>query len=332
MIGQENREVERKINAILKVLSDSTEPLGGRVISQRLKEYGVDLSERTVRYHLKIMDERGLTRSIGYRDGRSITQPGLEELKSALVCDKIGFVTDRIELLAYLTTFDLTEHTGDVPIDVSLFPKREFARALEAMKDAFEAGLCASTLVAVASEGERLGETNVPQDKIGFATVCNAIVNGSLLKAGIPVDSRFGGILQMRNHIPMRFVDLIEYEGSTLDPFEIFIASRMTCVIEAARRGAGKILASFHEILMPSRLAVEAVVERLGATNLCNLVTVGKANDPVCEIPVRLNRVGLVLPSGLNAVAAAAEMGIDVTSKAMNGVIGVAKLRSFWSF
>jgi len=332
MIGQENREVERKITAILKVLSDSMEPLGGRVISRRLKEHGVNLSERTVRYHLKIMDERGLTQSIGYRDGRSITQPGLEELKSALVCDKIGFVTDRIELLAYLTTFDLTERTGDVPIDVSLFPKKEFAQALEAMKDVFEAGLCASNLVAVASEGERLGETNVPQDKIGFATVCNAIVSGSLLKAGIPVDSRFGGILQIRHHIPMRFVDLIEYEGSTLDPFEIFIAGRMTCVIEAARRGAGKILASFHEIPMPSRSAVEAVVERLGAANLCNLVTVGKANDPVCEIPVRLNRVGLVLPSGLNAVAAAAEMGIDVTSKAMNGVIGVAKLRSFWSF
>jgi repressor of nif and glnA expression len=332
MIGQENREVERKIAAILKVLSDSTEPLGGRVISRRLKEHGVDLCERTVRYHLKIMDERGLTQPIGYRDGRSITQPGLEELKSALVCDKIGFVTDRIELLAYLTTFDLTEQIGDVPIDVSLFPKKGFARALEAMKDVFEAGLCSSILVAVASEGERLGETNVPEGKIGFATVCNAIVSGSLLKAGIPVDSRFGGILQIKDHIPMRFVDLIEYEGSTLDPFEIFIAGRMTCVVEAAKRGAGKILASFHEIPMPSRSAVEAVVERLGAANLCNLITVGKTNEPVCEIPVRLNKVGLVIPSGLNAVAVAAETGIDVTSRAMNGVIGAAKLKSFWSF
>jgi repressor of nif and glnA expression len=332
MIGQENREVERKIAAILKVLSDSTEPLGGRVISRRLKEHGVDLCERTVRYHLKIMDERGLTQPIGYRDGRSITQPGLEELKSALVCDKIGFVTDRIELLAYLTTFDLTEQIGDVPIDVSLFPKKDFAQALEAMRDVFEAGLCSSTLVAVASEGERLGETNVPEGKIGFATVCNAIVSGSLLKAGIPVDSRFGGILQIKDHIPMRFVDLIEYEGSTLDPFEIFIAGKMTCVVEAAKRGAGKILASFHEIPMPSRSAVEAVVERLGAANLCNLVMVGKTNEPVCEIPVRLNKVGLVIPSGLNAVAVAAETGIDVTSRAMNGVIGAAKLKSFWSF
>jgi repressor of nif and glnA expression len=83
---------------------------------------------------------------------------------------------------------------------------------------------------------------------------------------------------------------------------------------------------------MPSRSAVEAVVERLGAANLCNLITVGKTNEPVCEIPVRLNKVGLVIPSGLNAVAVAAETGIDVTSRAMNGVIGAAKLKSFWSF
>jgi repressor of nif and glnA expression len=331
MIGQETRDVERKITAILKVLSDSVEPLGGRVISRRLKEQGVDLNERTVRYHLKMMDERGFTRSVGHRDGRTITQPGLEELKSALVCDKVGFVTARIELLAYLTTFDLVEHTGDVPIDVSLFHKREFARALEVMKDVFEAGLCSSNLVTVASEGERLGEITVPQGKIGFATVCNAMVSGSLLKAGIPIDSRFGGILQVRNHIPMRFVDLIEYEGSTLDPFEIFIAGRMTCVIEAARRGSGKILASFHEIPMPSKVAVEAVLEKLGIASLCSSVTLGRTGEQVCEIPVRLNKVGLVLPSGLNAVAAAVESGIDVTSKAMNGVIDVTRLESFWS-
>src|SRR4030065_582256 len=88
MIGQQTREVERKIAAILKVLSDSLEPLGGRVISRRLKEQGIDLGERAVRYHLKMMDERGFTRTKSYRDGRSITQPGLEELKSTLVCDR----------------------------------------------------------------------------------------------------------------------------------------------------------------------------------------------------------------------------------------------------
>ena len=331
MIGQETRDVERKVTAILKVLSNSTEPLGGRVISRRLKEQGVSLNERTVRYHLKIMDERGLTRSIGHRDGRRITEPGLEELKSALVCDKVGFVTSRIELLAYLTTFDVEEFTGDIPIDVSLFPKEQFSRAWEVMKDVFTSGFCTSNLVAIASGGERLGDTIIPPDKIGFATVCSAAISGALLKAGIPIDSKFGGILQIRNHEPVRFVDLIEYHGCTLDPFEIFIAGKMTSVIEAARRGEGKILASFHEIPMPSRSAAEAVLDKLKAINLCHLVVMGKANESICEVPVTLNKIGLVLPSGLNAVAVAAEKGIDVTNKAMSGVIDVGKLRSFWT-
>ncbi len=329
MIGQETRGVERKITAILKVLSNSAEPLGGRIISRRLKEQGIDLSERAVRYHLKMMDERGLTRPMGYRDGRSITPPGLEELRSALVCDKVGFVTDRLELLAYLTDFDLPARTGYIPIDVSLFARRDFPRALQTMKEVFEAGICASNLVAVATEGERLGETMVPQGRTGFATVCSAVVSGSLLKAGIPIDSRFGGILQMRNHNAIRFVDLIEYDGSTLDPFEVFIVGRMTCAGEAARIGAGKILASFYEVPMPSKSAVEAVLARLRSANLCNSVLLGKANEPLCEIPVRLSKVGLVLFSGLNAVAAAAETGIEITIKAMSGIIDVARLRSF---
>ena len=185
--------------------------------------------------------------------------------------------------------------------------------------------------MAVAAGGERLGDIIVPQGKIGFATVCSVAVSGAMLKAGIPIDSRFGGILQIRNHEPVRFVDLIEYHGCTLDPFEIFIAGRMTSVVEAAKRGEGKILASFHEIPMPSRSAAEAVLDKLKAINLCHLVVMGKASESICEVPVMLNKIGLVLPSGLNAVAAAAEKGIDVTSKAMSGVIDVGKLRSFWS-
>ena len=118
MIGQQTHEVERKITAILKVLSDSAEPLGGRTISRRLREQGIDLSERTVRYHLKLMDERGFTHCASHRDGRLITQPGLEELKSALVCDKVGFVNSRIELLAYLTTLDTDACNGNIPIDL----------------------------------------------------------------------------------------------------------------------------------------------------------------------------------------------------------------------
>jgi repressor of nif and glnA expression len=41
--------IERKTIAILKVLNDSAQPLGSRIISRRIKEQGVDLSEKAVR-------------------------------------------------------------------------------------------------------------------------------------------------------------------------------------------------------------------------------------------------------------------------------------------
>lgn len=330
MVGQDTHQVERKVTAILRILSDSAVPLGGRAISRRLKEHGVDLSERGVRYHLKIMDERGLTCQIGSRDGRKITPPGLEELKNALVCDKVGFVADRLQLLAYLTSFDPVHMSGSVPIDVSLFNRADFSRALEIMASVFQAGLCPSNLVAVAHEGEGLGETNIPTGKVGFATVCGAVVCGALLKAGIPVDFKFGGILQVRNREPARFIDLIEYHGSTVDPFEIFIAARMTSAYKAAQNGSGGILASFQEFPLPSRPEVEILIENLKASGLCSSALLGKTSEPLCKMPVRPNKVGLVVPSGLNAAAAVAEWDIPMVSKASSGVIPIKELTNFW--
>jgi len=330
MIGQETREIERKISAILEILSDSSEPLGGRIISRRLKEKGIDLGERAVRYHLKIMDERGLTRSVGNRDGREITKPGLEELRSALVCDKVGFVTGRIELLAYLTTFDMDKRSGCVPIDVSLFTKEDFPKAMKIMNGIFRAGLCVSDLVAIASEGEKLGEVVIPRGKIGFATVSCVVISGSLLKAGIPIDSKFGGLLQIRNYEPCRFVDLIEYHGSTIDPLEIFITSKMTNVSEVAKKGDGKALASFHEIPMLSKPEAETVLEKLKMVNLCNLFVIGKTTEPICEISVNSNKIGLILFSGLNPVASVVEEGIPVTNRAMSGLLDTGQMNSFW--
>ena len=51
VIGIETQEVERKVNAILKILSESSEPLGARVVARHIKDYGIELTERAVRYH-----------------------------------------------------------------------------------------------------------------------------------------------------------------------------------------------------------------------------------------------------------------------------------------
>ncbi|MRR17678.1 MAG: hypothetical protein EG826_14615, partial [Deltaproteobacteria bacterium] len=52
-------DTERKAILILKILHEHPDPLGARVIARKMAERDVRLSERTVRYHLKFMDERG---------------------------------------------------------------------------------------------------------------------------------------------------------------------------------------------------------------------------------------------------------------------------------
>ncbi|RLC65389.1 MAG: hypothetical protein DRI01_00970 [Chloroflexi bacterium] len=328
MLLQQAQDVERKVIAILRILSQSSEPLGARVISHQLKNHGVELTERAVRYHLKLMDERGFTENMG-RDGRIITRLGLEELESALVGDKVSFVASKTELMAYQTELDIDKRQGKVPVNISFFPEKQFEKAVEAMRRVFQAGICVSELVAVAHQGENLGGVTIPQGKIGLATVCSVIINGALLKAGIPVEYKFGGILQIKNRKPLRFVELILYSGSSLNPAELYIASKMTSVGQAARKGEGRILANFREIPAMCQPAAEKVVARLREINLDGLLMMGGVSKPLCGVPVELNKVGMILVGGLNPVAAVVESGIEAENHAMSTVMDYQEMIRF---
>ena len=325
-------DIERKVILILKILNESAESLGARVIARKMKERGVHLSERTVRYHLKLMDEQGLTQLVGRRDGRKITPLGLEEITNARVRDKISLSISRIDTLAFQTTFDLKKRKGLIPVNISFFPAKQFRQALTIMKSVFQKKIAVSNLVAVAAEGQRLGNIVVPKGKIGLATVCSILINGVLLKHGIPIDSKFGGILQMKNGEPLRFVELIQYAGSSLDPSEIFIRSRMTSVNQAAKNKDGKILANFREIPALSRNLVEKIIAEFKKAGIGGTLSIGNVGHPLCQIDVDISKVGLILVGGLNPVAAVYEQGLDVENKAMSTVMEYEELRPVEDF
>ncbi len=322
-------ETERKVIAILKVLSESTEPLGSIHIARELERHGIFLSERAVRYHLRITDERGYTQPMGH-DGRMLTAHGLEELKMALAPEQVGFIHEKLELLAFRTTFDPKTRAGQVPINTSIIDQAEFKKAVDAMSEAFRAGLGVSDLVATASEGEKLGSVVVPKGKIGLATVCSVIINGVLLKAGIPTESRFGGVLELRDSKARRFVAIINYAGTSLDPSEQYIRAKMTTVNEAVRTGRGKILANFREIPAPARSIAQEVIDSLEESGIHGVHAMGNTSEPVCQIAIGMNRVGMVLLGGLNPVAAAVEAGVEIENIAESGMIEFNQLVSFW--
>lgn len=320
-------DIERKILLILKILHESEKPLGSCVIARRMSGQNVELKERTVRYHLKIMDKRGLTQLVNRRDGRVITEQGVDEISDARVQDKIGLSISHITELSFKTTFDVKKKRGLVPVNISFFPKDRFVQALKIMKPVFAKNLAVSSLVAVAQAGKTLGDIVVPRGKVGLATVCSIVVNGVLLKHGIPIDSKFGGILQMRKGEIFRFVELIHYDGTSLDPSEIFIRGKMTSVKQVLAENEGKILANFREIPALSHTLVDRLIDDLAKASIKGVLSIGNIGEPVCQTSVDINKIGMILIGGLNPIAAVCEEGIEVDNKAMSTVVPYENLR-----
>ena len=259
-----------------------------------------------------------------------MTAAGSEELKRALAPDQIGFVLDKLELLAFRTTFDPQTKKGLVPINTSIIDVDQFESTLKVVRPVIKAKLAVSHLIGIAREGEKIGSVVVPTGKVGLATICSVAVNGVLLKAGIPIESRFGGVLEIRERVPHRFIALISYAGTSLDPSEQYIRARMTSVSEVAATGSGTILANFREIPAPARALVNEKINQMKTAGIDAVYRLGNTGEPVCQIAVGLNRVGLVNIGGLNPMAAAVEEGIPVENIAESGLAEYAQLTSIW--
>jgi hypothetical protein len=316
------------MHAILKVLEKQPDAvIGSRELSRQLKQHGVELTERTVRYHLRILDERGFTKVFG-KEGRIITRKGREELSQALVSEKVGFIISKIETLSYLTDFDLGTQEGNIILNISYFPEDRLKDALKIMKPVFLSPYVMSDMVILKKGGDRIGDVVIPDREIGFGTVCSVTINGIFLKNGIPITSRFGGVLQIDDE-PQRFTALIGYEGSSLDPLEIFIKSRMTDVLGATKSHAGKILASFREIPVVSIERAVQLREIMKDKGIGGILMTGNPNQSLLEIPVSMDKAGMIIVGGLNPVAALEEAGIPTVSKAMSTLCTFSELTKF---
>src|SRR3990170_897311 len=319
----------KTVHAILSILNQKPDKIiGSRELSRQLKLHGVELTERTVRYHLRILDERGYTKVFG-KEGRKITQKGKEELAQALVSEKIGFIISKIETISYLTDFDLEKNEGNIILNVSYFPEEKLKEALKIMKPVFASPYVMCNKVTMHKGGEKIGDVIVPEGQIGFGTVCSVTINGIFLKAGIPVASKFGGVLQIENSELSRFTALISYEGSSLDPLEIFIKSRMTDVLGAVKNRYGKILASFREIPVVSLERARQLSNDLKKKGIGGILIIGNPNQPLLEMPVAVDQAGMVIVGGLNPIAALEEKGIPTVSKAMSTLYKFSELIEF---
>lgn len=128
---------------------------------------------------------------------------------------------------------------------------------------------------------------------------------------------------------PHRFVEIIAYNGTSIDPLEIFVRSGMTDYKGAVETGMGRIGVGFREFPAESRERVAVVASRLERVGLGGFMAIRWPGQPLVGIPVGEGRFGAIVIGGLNPAAIVEELGMSARSKALAGLLEYEKLISY---
>lgn len=317
---------------ILKVLHRIGRPAGATQVEELLRGWGVELSERSIRLYLLELDQEGFTQLQSRRTGRVLTARGTAEVEKGAVLERMGFVAGQIDDLNYRMGFNLRAGAGTLVVNTTLLAAREETAALDVVRPIFAARLTMGSRLLVLRAGATYDVARaavVPRGKIAMVTICSVSLNGILLKEGVPVTSRFGGLLEYRDRLPVRFVELLAYGGTTQDPMELFIRAKMTSVRQCESSGNGLVGASFREFPSVALPVVLKIRDQLRLLGLDGIVAIGVPNQPLYGIPVGEGRTGLVVLGGLNPAAAMVEAGGASESRSLAGLLEYRQFPEF---
>jgi hypothetical protein len=309
------QETDRKMMEILRILADRSEVLGAKTIAEELRKKGYDLGERAVRYHMRILDEKGFTERIGYA-GRRITPEGVKELEKGLIYDQVDFIFAKFEDMMYQTTLNPITGMGKVVVNSSTF--NYDSEIMDIIKNIFNKGLSVSPYVKTTTQTE--DETMVME------TICGTTIDGMLLKAGIPVVPKFGGLVEILDYVPRTFTELIAYKKTSMTPLEAFTDREMTSVLELADSGSGDIPANFRLIPANAREEAQKLFEKIQKIGVSGLLKIGKPGESVLGIPVDRDMVGIAVIGGISPLCAAKEAGYDVDIKMAENIVEFSEM------
>ena len=239
---------------------------------------------------------------------------------------RIQFTSAKIEDLMFRTTFDPRSKEGELIVNVSIINSEDFDDVLRIFKMAASGGLALSPYLKVLHEGDSIGGMEIEKGKVGFATVCSITIDGVLLKSGILVKPKFGGVVQIKDGLPSRFTDLLTYVSTSIDPLEVLMSQEITSVTQILRTGSGKMLANVREIQMSARDDVERVLSDLMDAGISGIMEVGEPNTRVLDVPVERDHLGVVVIGGTNPMAMVQEHGIPIKINAMSTLVDFNEL------
>jgi repressor of nif and glnA expression len=217
----------------------------------------------------------------------------------------------------YQVSFDPVAMKGKIITNTSLVEKERLNETLAIFYSTIQSGLSVSPLILLEEEG-RL---------IKIKTACSLTISGVLLKHGIPVRPKGGGLIEVIEREPTRFTDMLMYWATTIDPIDVLTAQGMTDIAGMMRTGNGRILGNLQEAPMLARDRIEEVLDILTGAEFTGVLELGEPNMNVLGVSVERDHVGIALVGGTNLVAAAQECGINVTHESISDLTDVSEMK-----
>lgn len=229
--------------------------------------------------------------------------------------EKISLVLSKSLNLIQQVNFDIEKQKGDIISNVSYIRRDDLDEALKIMEDAYNSN------PKYINPYYKLVDHPENDNLIGIATICSLSIDGILINNGIMSNPTYSGLLELTE--PPLFIDLISYNGTTLDPHKIFLSKNMTSITEGD--GPSKILASVKEIPYISRDHAVELLEILNNIGF-SIYKIGKPRELVFNSKVDNYNFGVITGGGLNSIGAVKERGIPIQVKALEKLMPFEKM------
>ena len=229
--------------------------------------------------------------------------------------EKISLVLSKSLNLIQQVNFDVEKQKGDIIANISYVHRDDIDRALSIMEDTYNSN------PKFINPYYKLVDHPENDDMVGIATICSLSIDGILINNGIMSNPTYSGLLELTE--PPLFIDLISYNGTTLDPHKIFLSKNMTSI--TGGDGPSKILASVKEIPYVARDHAVELLEILNNIGF-SIYKIGKPREFVYNSKVENYNFGVITGGGLNSIGAVKESGVPIQVKALEKMMPFEKM------
>ena len=229
--------------------------------------------------------------------------------------EKISLVLSKSLNLIQQVNFDVEKQKGDIIANISYVHRDNIDRALSIMEDTYNSN------PKFINPYYKLVDHPENDYMVGIATICSLSIDGILINNGIMSNPTYSGLLELTE--PPLFIDLISYNGTTLDPHKIFLSKNMTSI--TGGDGPSKILASVKEIPYVARDYAVELLEILNNIGF-SIYKIGKPREFVYNSKVENYNFGVITGGGLNSIGAVKESGVPIQVKALEKMMPFEKM------